>query len=235
MADFLLGLRTVLEALGLLRAPGLRRFVLVPLLVNILLFTGAIVFAWQGLDAWLDTLLPQWLEWAAFVLLPLLALVLLIVVFFSFTFVAQFIAGPFNGLLAARVEARETGRRPPQGEAGLLRELVAGLGGELRRLGFGLAWMVGLLLLSLIPVVNLLAVVFGAWLLAVEYADAPMGNHGIGFRQQRERLRQRRMLSLGMGAGIMVLTLVPVLNFFAMPAGVVAATLVWSRELAPAE
>jgi CysZ protein len=54
-----------------------------------------------------------------------------------------------------------------------------------------------------------------------------MSNHGILFRQQRQRLRQQRMLVMGFGSAVMLLTLVPVVNFLAMPAAVIGATLMW--------
>ncbi|MEZ5582290.1 MAG: hypothetical protein R3F37_05475 [Candidatus Competibacteraceae bacterium] len=43
-----------------------------------------------------------------------------------------------------------------------------------------------LLVLFVIPGVNVIApllwLVFGAWMLALQYADYPMGNHGLRFR-----------------------------------------------------
>ena len=69
-------------------------------------------------------------------------------------------------------------------------------------------------------------------MLALEYGDYPMSNEGIDFAAQRSRMKARRSLAIGFGAGILVMTLVPVLNFLSMPAGVVGATLMWSKELA---
>jgi CysZ protein len=50
------------------------------------------------------------------------------------------------------------------------------------------------------------------------------------FPDQRKRLRSRRMLSLGFGGGSLLMTMIPVVNFFAMPASVAGATAMWVKE-----
>ena len=65
---------------------------------------------------------------------------------------------------------------------------------------------------------------FTAWMLTIEYGDYPMGNHDIDFKQQREKLRSNRQLAFGFGSGVMVLTMIPVINFLAMPVAVAGAT-----------
>ncbi|NBC47838.1 MAG: sulfate transporter CysZ, partial [Gammaproteobacteria bacterium] len=106
--DPITGAACLLQGLSLIARPGLRRFVLVPLLINVAVFTAAI---WYGIArfadavAWMEAQLPGWLHWLDWLLWPLFVLALLIVVFYSFTLVANLIASPFNGLLAERAEA----------------------------------------------------------------------------------------------------------------------------------
>jgi CysZ protein len=99
--------------------------------------------------------------------------------------------------------------------------------------------MIPLLLLLVIPGVNLFAplawALFGAWMLAIEYADYPMGNHDYYFAQEKALLAKHRPLALGFGGVLLVMTLVPVLNFLAMPVGVAGATALWVERLAEAE
>jgi CysZ protein len=57
-----------------------------------------------------------------------------------------------------------------------------------------------------------------------------MGNQGLKFREMRQRLRQRPALSLGFGAATGLMTLIPLVNFLAMPSAVAGATLLWVRE-----
>ena len=72
---------------------------------------------------------------------------------------------------------------------------------------------------------------YTAWILVLEYSDYPMGNHGLKFREMRARLRKRRVLGLGFGAATAGLTMIPVLNFIAMPSAVAGATAMWVGEL----
>ena len=65
---------------------------------------------------------------------------------------------------------------------------------------------------------------FTAWMMAIEYGDYPMGNHDIIFKQQREKFADNRQLAFGFGTGVMLLTMIPVVNFLAMPVAVAGAT-----------
>ena len=84
------------------------------------------------------------------------------------------------------------------------------------------------------PGINVIApvlwVLFSAWMLALEYADYPLGQRGLTFREQRRLLRRHWPLTLGFGGMTLLLTLIPVLNFLVMPAAVIGATLMWVRE-----
>ena len=68
-----------------------------------------------------------------------------------------------------------------------------------------------------LAVAGLLWLAFGAWMMALEYADCPLGNHGIVFSQSRRLIGQRRMVALGFGGTVMVFTTIPILNLLAMP------------------
>ena len=92
-------------------------------------------------------------------------------------------------------------------------------------------------MLSILPVVNVVSplvwAAYGAWVLAVEYADYPMANAGMRPRAQRALLRDQRRLALGFGSGVLLLTVVPGLNLIAMPTAVIGATLLWCDRLRP--
>lgn len=234
------GLGYLLKGVRLITRAGLRRFVVVPLLVNVLVFAGAIYagVAWfEGFVAWTEARVPGWLQWLEWLLWPIFVLTLLILVFYTFGLVANLIAAPFNALLAEKVELHLTGRPLDEGGgfAKALRELIPTLIDELRKLVYSLLWAGPFLVLFLIPGVNLAAPVlwffYTAWMLALQYIDYPMGNHGLKFRAIRSGLRRRRLLGLGFGAATAGMTLVPVLNFIVMPSAVAGATALWVREL----
>lgn len=240
IADAVRGVGCFTAGLKMLTERGLRRYVLGPLLLNILLFTALIWFGaeqFADLVNWMLSPLPAWLDWLRYLLWPLFALTSLIAVFFTFSLLANLIGAPFNGLLAEAVERRLTGQ--PMDDAGgwkrVLADIVPALLGELRKLGYFLLWAIPLGVLFFIPGVNLAApilwAVFGAWMLALEYGDFPMGNHNMRFVAQRDLLRRRRGLALGFGGAAMLATMIPVFNFLVMPAAVAGATQLWVRHL----
>lgn len=233
----LIGLHYVSKGFSLIRRPSLRRFVVMPLLINTLLFSGAIAVGIHYFDSFMEQLLPngwQWLEW---LLWPLFIITMMLITFYSFTLIANFICSPFNTLLAEAVERELTGSVANNQTSMMhaLKETPATLWNEARKLGYFLLRALPLLLLFLIPGLNLLAPLiwfaFSAWLLSLEYLEYPMGNHCIQFPQQRQILKQHRLSSLSFGAAVMVLTMIPVVNFIAMPLAVAGATALYLERI----
>ena len=139
LAPTLTGPQYLAQGLKLVLSPGLRLFVLLPLAVNTLLFIGMIVLAMQQFGGWVDTFmpgLPSWLSFLEYVLWPLFVVLVLVIMFFSFTLLANIIAAPFNGFLAEKVEAVVRGRdvAPPFSWGELLAMIPRTLGRELRKL-----------------------------------------------------------------------------------------------------
>ena len=212
---------------------------IVPLAINLLLFGGLV---WYGYSQfypfveWLMSFVPalfDFIEWLIWLFFGLLAA---ITVFFCFTPIANIIAAPFNALMSEKIEAQLTGV-PVASDVSFAKMAIDAIASQLGKLVYILLWALGLFLVSLIPVVNLVApvlwVVFGSWLLSLEYFDYPMGNHDIVFAEQKRRLRERRGISLGFGGAVMIMTSIPIVNFIAMPVAVAGATLLWVEQFQP--
>ena len=236
IADITRGAQVIARALSLLNKPGVRIYVVIPLLINLMLF-GALV--WYGysqfnlLVEWLMSFVPSFLgfiEWLIWVFFGVLAA---IIVFFSFTPIANIIAAPFNALMSEKIEIELTGKAVSS-NISFARMAIDAIGSQLRKLVYIMFWALGLFLVSLIPVVNLAApvlwIVFGSWLLSLEYFDYPMGNHDLVFAEQKKRLGERRGIAMGFGGAVMIMTSIPIINFFAMPVAVAGATLLWVEQ-----
>ena len=227
-----------LRGFTIVTRPGIRPYVIVPLLINTVLFALLIAFGASWLGDAVERMLPDWLDFLGWVLVPAFVFAALIAGFFTFNLVANFIAAPFNGLLAEAVERHLTGRPPPSAGGGW-RAFLMGLGAtfaaEVRKLAYVAVRSLPLLVLFLIPGINVVAPIVwmavGAWMLAVTYVDYPMANHGIGFDALRARLRGRRLLSLGFGGAALAALAVPVLNFLVIPCAVAGATAMWVEQL----
>jgi CysZ protein len=231
----LTGAGYLFKGLRLVLLPGMRRYVVVPALINIVLFGAVLYFGSGWIHDLARELLPEWLAWLAVVLVPLFLVLSAVAVFFTFTLVANLLASPFNGMLAEAVESRLTGRPAPPASMGrLMKDVGIAIASELRKLGYILVRIVPLLLLFLVPLAGpLLWALFSAWMLAIAFMDYPMGNHGLGFAEQRRILAGQRWLGLGFGLAVMAAMAVPVVNFFVMPCAVAGATALWVDALAP--
>ena len=227
----------MLRGLSLITRPSVRKFVVIPLAINIVLFGSLIWFGADQFDAMMDRLLPP--DWALlrYLLWPIFAVSVLVLGFYTFSLIGNLVAAPFNGMLAEAVERELTGR-PVDGPTGLksiAKDVASSLASEVRKLAYVLKFMVPLALLFLIPVINLAApflwLAFSAWMLAISYADFPMGNHGLRFHEIRARLSERRLLTLGFGGAVMVGIMIPFLNLLMIPAAVAGATAMWVDEL----
>ncbi|MFB8829726.1 sulfate transporter CysZ [Azotobacter sp. CWF10] len=227
------------EGLKLVLSPGLRLFVLLPLAVNLLLFAGLIGLAVRQFEHWIDYLmpsLPQWLAFLDYLLWPLFVGLVVLMVFFTFTLLATTIAAPFNGFLAEKVEVVVRGKDhfPPFHWRELFDMAPRTFAREWRKLSYLLPRTLFLLVLSFIPVLNLLApplwLLFGVWMMAVQYIDYPADNNKLSWDEMLAWLRRRRWQSLSFGGITYAALLVPGLNLLIMPAAVAGATLFWVRE-----
>ena len=238
-APVLTGPQYLGEGLKLVLSPGLRLFVLLPLSINLILFLALIGFAVQQFGGWVDSFmpsLPDWLSFLEYILWPLFVALVFILVFFSFTLLANIIAAPFNGFLAEKVEVVVRGQDnfPPFHWAELIAMVPRTLGRELRKLAYFLPRAIALLILSFIPVLNLVAaplwLLFGVWMMAIQYIDYPADNNKMSWQDMLAWLREKRWQSLGFGGITYAALLVPGLNILMMPAAVAGATVFWVRE-----
>jgi CysZ protein len=97
-----------IKGFDLIKTKGIRRFVFVPLAVNLIIFTVAFYYLFQGLDHYLvqlSGLYPDWLAFINYLIWPLAILSALIFFSFIFSAVANWVAAPFNGLLSEKMEA----------------------------------------------------------------------------------------------------------------------------------
>ncbi|MGL5286986.1 CysZ protein [Aeromonas sp. RU39B] len=229
-----------LRGFSLINRPGIRAFVLIPLLVNMVLFAGAFYALLLQLDklfTWLHGLVPDWLSWLNYLLWPLALLSILIIFSFLFSSVANWIAAPFNGLLAERVERELTGVGPADsGMVDVVKDMPRTFRREWAKLKYYLPKAIGCLILFLIPVVGhtvapVLWFLLSAWMMAVQYVDYPFDNHKVDFVTMRDTLKQHRGKCLSFGALVTLFSAIPVVNLFVMPVAICGATALWVDEM----
>lgn len=231
------------KGLSLIRQPGLRRFVLLPLAANFLFFGIGFYYLLTSFDeflTWSRSRIPEWavslMDALSWLIWPLFVVTALLLGSYLFSILANWLAAPFNGLLAEAVETRLTGVAPPPEPVHQM--VVRSFGREWIKLKYYLPKALGMVLLWLltfyIPVLNLLLpvlwFVFTAWMMALQYLDYPMDNHRVPFPVMLAALRNKRGLSLGFGSLVALAGMIPLVNILIMPVAVAGATALWVEE-----
>lgn len=241
--DFYQGARYALQGFKEMLRPGVKRYLYLPLLINMVVFGSIFYFGVQYIRHQFDFQflhsLPKWLAWLSWLisfiqsfLIGITIALLLAACAILATLFANLFGAPFNGLLS-EAYATSLGKKSPS------RSLVSTVGVTLVREGQKYLYIIpraigmGILaaIFFFIPILNLtlplLFYGFTAFMMSIEYIDYPADSQHISFKEMINTRKQRRWLHLGFGITIALLSSIPLFNLLVMPAAVVGATRLW--------
>ena len=220
----ILAFNSLMKGASLLGHKQLRKYVLIPILMNLVLFSSLFYFGYQSIGGLIVQFIPDWLQWLDWLIYPLFFLSFSMLGFFTFSLLANLMAVPFYGGLAAKtltIINNKTGEVQAS-------PITSVLFSELKRIGYLLSRAIPLLIISLIPGLNIIAPVlwglYAAWGLSMEYLAYPLENEGVLFPEQRSALKTIRIGALSFGGMILFALMIPVLNIFIPPIAVISAT-----------
>ncbi|MET9656514.1 EI24 domain-containing protein [Streptomyces sp. NPDC006510] len=218
-------------------------FGLLPGLLTLVLYAGALVGLGYGADDLVDWATPFADDWSS-PWLGLLRTTLTVLVFglglflavITFTAVTLLVGQPFYESLSEQVDRTEGGAVPESGLP-LWRELWISARDSVRILVRVGCYAVLLFALGFIPVVGQTVVpVIGfcvtGYFLAEELTAVALQRRGMVLRDRLALLRGRRLLTLGFGVPLGLAFLIPFVAVFLMPGAVAGATLL-ARDLVP--
>lgn len=221
----LLAIKFFWQGVRMISEKKLRKFVVIPVLINFLIYGVAFTIGYFYLAEMIDQFIPGWLQWLRWILWPLFFISFFIAGFFTFTVLANLIAAPFYGRLSAEALAIITGESASITEAPWPKVIMA----ELKRAAYLGSRAIPLVILSMIPGINALAPVlwalFGAWGMALEYLAYPLENAGILFSEQRKFIGSVRWGALSFGGLAAAGLALPLINILVAPAAVIGATI----------
>lgn len=234
--DLLAGISYPLRALALLnRTPRLWRFVIVPIVVNVVvaaaLYLGVYAVLLQQLRARLaDSALGEALVVA---IGALLAVLLAIGVGFMLVRFGVVLGAPWYGQLSEELERLLTPRTaPPEGlTAGAVAyEIWRALQFEAKKLALFLAIWLPSLLLLLVPgfggiLYMALGIILGALISCLDFFDGPQERRRFGFRRKLATIRRTMPASLSFGVVAAALVAIPLVNLLAIPLCVTAGNI----------
>tara|TARA_R110001583_G_scaffold21308_6_gene80913 strand:- start:2667 stop:3479 length:813 start_codon:yes stop_codon:yes gene_type:complete len=236
------GMGYFFKGFELIQLKGIRRFVLIPLLINLLFFSVAFYFIFTELEYYMAILtgwLPSWLNWLSSVLWPLAVITILIVFSFIFSTGANWLAAPFNGLLSEKIELlllkeKVKGKAVEEptvngGMMDIVKDIPRTLDRELQKFTYYLPRAIGFfILLWILPVIGqVMWFLFVAWMMAVQYKDYPFDNHKIPFSVMKQTIQQQKSLSYSFGVSVTVFSMLPLVNLIVMPVAICGATALW--------
>ena len=218
--NFFRGLGYLGEGFRLIRQPGLRLFVVIPIVINVFLFAILFYFMAEGFAALIATamgFLPDWawlqaLDWLFWILY---GAVILLMLAYGFVIVANLIGSPFYGYLAELTEKHLTGQEINTDDswAVIIKDIPRALWREVQKILYYLPRAIGLFIIGLVPVVNVVAAVlwflFNCWMMALQYVDFPADNHKVSFSTLRRLLGETRLSALGFGLPVALAAMVP--------------------------
>lgn len=221
-------LNCAIRGLKLALTPGLRRYVVAPILLNLVLFGAAFWLSGYYFEAFLEWLIPGWLDWLRWLLWPVFGVSFILFFLFSFSLIANILGSFFYGRLARTVESLiQDGQLQGDQDVGRATR-GAGLVSEFARLFYFLSRALPILLLFVIPGVNLFApflwLAFSAWFLGMEYMAYPLEEAGLTFPDQRRVMKPYRVHVAAFGGLALMGLAIPVLNLLVPPAAVIGAT-----------
>lgn len=236
LVDFVRGFHYLLLGFNGIRDPKLFRFVWIPFLCNLILFSIMLIIAGYGLhhfSEWVQGFFPRWLQWLQWLIWILSLLFSGIILIFLSTFLVNILAAPFNGLLAQMVlhQLNVADQIVP---TSAFRSVSTAITRQMQFLAYYLPRAVFYLVLFLIPIIQVVAAplwfLFNSWVFALQYLDYPMDLHGISITDMKGKMRERKWLCLGFGSGVVLFSLIPLVNFLIVPVAVVGATILWENE-----
>ncbi len=234
--DFSEGMAFFRQGLSLIKEPAFRWFVIIPLVLNLLVFALFFYFAgdmYSSLVSWFMGFLPEWLSFLSWLLWLVYGALVVVILAYGFVVVANLIGSPFYGVLSELVQKKLAGQVPEVegGWKAVLASVPQALFRESSKILYYLPRAIGLLVLGLIPVVNVLAAVlwflFSCWMMTLQYVDYPSDNNRQKFGVMRRKLAVNRGRALGFGLPVFLASMIPLVNLVVIPAAVCGATAYW--------
>ncbi|MEM9623473.1 MAG: sulfate transporter CysZ [Pseudomonadota bacterium] len=226
------GIRCFTQGLSDAGAKDARPYIAGPALISLLIISTGLYFGFgyiDNLSLAMQNALPVWLDFLHVVLAPLIYVLGILVGAWLFGLLATIIGSPFLGDLAQHTAEQLEGPDLTLPQIPWWQEIVPSLMREGRKLLYHLPRLAFLLIASFIPLLNAIApalwLLFGAWMMAVQFCDYDSEIRRQPFQATLSQLRQNRAAALGFGACVTLCMSIPLLNFLVAPVAVIGGTI----------
>lgn len=232
--DFVSGISYFFNSVSLLWHPKLRRFVLLPLLFNIVFFISLLLLLihyYTNINEYILAHLPTWMAVVSIIAKIIVFIIYLAITLYSFFTIATIIAAPFNGLLAEKVAHLRGQTVEEKSWMAILRDTPRLIARQLVIFFLYVPISILLTILLLVPFLHAFVLIFWVWfharMIALIYLDYPTDNTSVSLKRLRAWIKLNKVLVFGFGGTILFFSSIPIVNFFVIPISVIAATNLW--------
>jgi CysZ protein len=235
----IIGIKYFVKGFSLCMNSSLRKFVLLPIIINILVTTIAMYFAFSGAydlsDYLSNQLLPQWLSFLKWIISAILWLIICIVILYSFSSITLLIGSPLYSILAEKTEEILSGK--PSQESSfidIIKDIPHTIGLELLKFCYRIPLLLLNLIFLFVPIVGpLIIALISSWGCAMDYTSYGFENNKISYKDTRQTLSENKILCTTFGFTVWLMMLVPIINFIIVPVAVCGGTALWFECLRP--
>ncbi len=232
--SFLFGFTLPFQSFGLIvRRPKLLAWSIIPILITVFFYVYLIAYVQSGAAQILSNALashginPE--GWFAHLVIFLIKILAFIISIITFSFVSSAVACPFNDFLAEASEGYTSpplARIPSQGwlQKGRLIAL------DLFKTGIATALNLIALLVSWIPLINILALIATFLIISFQFLSYPQTRRGQGVREGALFIVRNFFACVGFGASVSLLFAIPILSSLSLPLAVVGGTLLFAKS-----
>lgn len=224
-----------------LHTPGIKRYVYMPILINIIVFALLYSFAghyWHELTNYLLGFLPHWLHWLAWLMWIIFIVLAMVLLGTCFTAFALLIGSPFYGMLAEKTQLHLGKPLPETGWQHIFSSLPSTLMTQIKIMLMYAIPMLIALCFSLIPMLHIIVTIvcflLGAKLQFMQNMNLVFENNHLDYSKLKTFYRNHHIQGLSFGSGVMLLMMIPVVNWFVLPAAVIGTT-AWYCNKSPVE
>ncbi len=233
------GFKYFFKGLACMFHSGLKRFTVIPVIINIVVFSIAMWFGFSWVSDLSQNIvneyLPSWLSWVSYIFNFLIFSILLVLVFYFFCTIALIIGAPFYSILAEKVQKIFYNDAPFSSTMSIsetIQDVPHIILLEIKKLYYRIPIMLTSLILIFVPLIGQLsAIILTSWCYSLDYTSYSYENNRYKLKTTRQNIKENWLLCLSFGCAVWAALLIPFLNLIMIPAAVVGATMLWNEKL----
>ncbi|MBF0361351.1 MAG: EI24 domain-containing protein [Oligoflexia bacterium] len=223
---------------------SLQTLLLFPLVIGALLYLLFAILAFKlGVPYLQQTLIKEWAllnswaQWISYILVTLTAILLIVLLNFTFVVVVSLFSSPFHQMISDKVEAlllRSHSLSPSDFPMEMPLKMIIYklfLGGfnDLKRISFILFVGLFAFFISFIPFLTPISIILSALLVSYQFLDYNWSRHQLGVFSSLAEIKNNLFYYLFFGICFLFILSIPLINLLGLPFAVVFYSVYWTK------